>query len=81
MSEQYSCNNCSVAEGFSEKSSWCKNEQVYQGVKCKVSDFPEKSAMIMYVSILLVLRGGGWVGIEFPERSVMYHLNGPVAVK
>ena len=36
----------------------------------RVSDFPEKSVTKMYGSTLLALRGGGWVGVKFPEKSV-----------
>ena len=35
----------------------------------RVSDFPEESVMNMYGSTLLALRGGGWVCVEFPEKS------------
>ena len=35
----------------------------------RVSDFPEKTVTKMYVSTLLALRRG-WVGVEFPEKSV-----------
>ena len=35
MSGQCLRSNCSVAECVPEKSSWCRNEQVCQGVKCK----------------------------------------------
>ena len=35
VSEWSSRSNCSVAECFPEKSSWYRNEQVCQGVKCK----------------------------------------------
>ena len=32
VSESFSCNNCSMAECFPDKSSWCWNEQVCLGV-------------------------------------------------
>ena len=35
---------------------------------CKIS--LKKSVPKMYGSTLLMLRGGGWVGVEFPEKSV-----------
>ena len=35
-----------------------------------VSDFPEESFTKMYGSTLLALRGGGSVGVEFPEKSI-----------
>ena len=36
----------------------------------RVSDFHEKSVTKVYGSTLLPLREGGWVGVEFPEKSV-----------
>ena len=38
----------------------------------RVSDLPEKNVTKMFGSMLLALRGGGWVGgwvgVEFPEQ-------------
>ena len=35
------------------------------------SDFLEKSDTKMYGSVLLALRGRGWVGVEFQEKKVL----------
>ena len=36
MSEQALSSNCGMSECLPEQSSWCRNEQVCQGVNCKV---------------------------------------------
>ena len=41
-----------------------------------VSDFLEKNVTKMYGSMLLALRGSGWV-YNFQKKSVTLHLNGP----
>ena len=41
-----------------------------------VSNFPEKSMTKVYGSMILALRWGGWV-VNFPEKGITYHLNGP----
>ena len=41
-----------------------------------VSAFLEKSITKVWCSTLLAFRGGG-VGVKFPGKSVMWHLNGP----
>ena len=35
MSEKLLSTNCSMAKCFPEKSSWCLNEHICQGMKCK----------------------------------------------
>ena len=46
-----------------------------------MSDFPEKSVTKMYGSPLLALRGGAWVGVEFPEKKHYVLLEWPLGEK
>ena len=53
------------------QSSWCQNEQVYQGVKCKVSDLPEKKHYdYVCFDVISVMRG--WVGGYRISRKKRY---------
>ena len=36
----------------------------------ELSYFLEESITKVYDSMLLALRGGGWVGVKFPEKNV-----------
>ena len=47
--------NCSVAESFPEKSSWCRNEQVCQGAKCKRFERPNGLDTALYKNIPLTV--------------------------
>ena len=44
----------------------------------RVSNVPEKSVTKMNSSMLLALRGV--VGVNFPEKNITLHLNGPYHV-
>ena len=44
----------------------------------RVSDLPEKSVTKTYGSTLLALRGGGWMGVEFPEKNRKVKLELPL---
>ena len=45
MNEWSSRSNCGIAECFPEKSTWRWNEQVCQGVKCKVKGFEQSKGL------------------------------------
>ena len=47
--ELSSCSNSSMDEFFQEKPSWCRNEQVCQGVKCKAFERSNELDTALYI--------------------------------
>ena len=64
-----------MKQNITEMRQKCGLKGDLQVLRIAVGSFPEKSFTKVYGSTLQALRGGGCVGVNFPEQNVTQHLN------